>query len=198
LQDYTAPDVNMLHIAESSAESNKINRRNTMTISMYQASVPPMIKTLSNLRSLLEKALVHAEAKKIDPAVLINARLYPDMFPLSRQVQIATDMAKGAASRLAGKEVPSYEDNEATFPELVARLDKTIALLETFKPEDIDGSEDRTITLPMRDRTLTFKGLHYLTDYVLPNVYFHTTTTFAILRHNGVEIGKKDFLGKVD
>ena len=169
-----------------------------MTISMYQASVPAMIKTLSNLRNLLEKALTHAEIKKIDPSVLVNARLYPDMFPLSRQVQIATDMAKGAASRLAGQEVPSYEDNEATFPELIARLDKTIALLVTFKPGDIDGSEDRTITLPMRDRTLTFKGLPYLIDYVLPNVYFHTTTAFAILRHNGVEIGKKDFLGKVD
>ena len=169
-----------------------------MTISMYQASVPAMIKTLSNLRNLLEKALTHAEIKKIDPSVLVNARLYPDMFPLSRQVQIATDMAKGAASRLAGQEVPSYEDNEATFPELIARLDKTIALLATFKPGDIDGSEDRTITLPMRDRTLTFKGLPYLIDYVLPNVYFHTTTAFAILRHNGVEIGKKDFLGKVD
>ena len=169
-----------------------------MTISMYQASVPAMIKTLSNLRNLLEKALTHAEIKKIDPSVLVNARLYPDMFPLSRQVQIATDMAKGAASRLAGQEVPSYEDNEATFPELIARLDKTIVLLATFTPEDIDGSEDRTITLPMRDRTLTFKGLPYLIDYVLPNVYFHTTTAFAILRHNGVEIGKKDFLGKVD
>ena len=169
-----------------------------MTISMYQASVPAMIKTLSNLRNFLEKALTHAEAKKIDPSVLVNARLYPDMFPLSRQVQIATDMAKGAASRLAGQEVPSYEDNEATFPELIARLDKTIALLVTFKPGDIDGSEDHTITLPMRDRTLTFKGLPYLIDYVLPNVYFHTTTAFAILRHNGVEIGKKDFLGKVD
>ena len=169
-----------------------------MKISMYQASVPAMIKTLSNLRNFLEKALTHAEAKKIDPSVLVNARLYPDMFPLSRQVQIATDMAKGAASRLAGQEVPSYEDNEATFPELIARLDKTIALLVTFKPGDIDGSEDRTITLPMRDRTLTFKGLPYLIDYVLPNVYFHTTTAFAILRHNGVEIGKKDFLGKVD
>lgn len=166
-----------------------------MTISMYQASVPPMIKTLSNLRNLLEKAATHTEAKKIDPAVLINARLYPDMFPLSRQVQIATDMAKGAASRLAGNEVPKYEDNEATFPELVARLDKTIALLQTFKPESIDGSEDNIITLPMRDRTLTFKGLAYLLDYVLPNVYFHTTTAYAILRHNGVEIGKKDFLG---
>lgn len=169
-----------------------------MSISMFQASVPPIIKTLSNLRNLLEKAAAHAEAKKIEPSVLINARLYPDMFPLSRQVQIATDMAKGAASRLAGKEVPKYEDNETTFAELIARLDKTIALLETFKPEEIDGSEDNTITLPMRDRTLTFKGQPYLIEYALPNIYFHTTTAYAILRHNGVEIGKKDFLGKVD
>lgn len=166
-----------------------------MTISMYQASVPPIIKTLSNLRSLLEKAAVHVEAKKIDPLVLVNARLYPDMFPLSRQVQIATDMAKGAASRLAGREVPKYEDNEVTFADLIARLDKTIVLLETFTATDIDGSEDNTITLPMRDRTLTFKGLPYLIDYVLPNIYFHVTTAYAILRHNGVVIGKKDFLG---
>lgn len=173
-------------------------RRNTMTISMYLASVSLMIKTLSNLRTLLEKAAAHAEAMKMDPSVLVNARLYPDMFPLSRQVQIATDMAKGAASRLAGKEVPKFEDNETTFPELIARLDKTIALLETFKPEDINGSEDNTITLSMHDRTLTFKGLPYLLEYVLPNIYFHTTAAYAILRHNGVEIGKKDFLGKAD
>lgn len=169
-----------------------------MTISMYQASVPVMIKTLSNLRSLLEKAAIHAEAKKIEPSVLVNARLYPDMFPLSRQVQIATDMAKGAASRLASKDVPKYEDHETTFPELTARLDKTIALLETFRPEDINGSEDNTITLPMRDGTLTFKGQSYLLEYAIPNIYFHVTTAFAILRHNGIEIGKKDFLGKVD
>lgn len=168
-----------------------------MTISMYQASVPPMIKALTNLRAVLEMAAAHAAAKKINPSVLISARLYPDMYPLSRQVQIATDTAKGGASRLAGKEVPKYEDNEVTFLELVARLTKTIVLLESFKPEDIDGSEDRTITLPMHDKTLTFKGLPYLLEYVLPNVYFHVTTAYAILRHNGVEIGKKDFLGKV-
>jgi len=168
-----------------------------MTISMYQASVPPIIKSLTNLRAVLEKAAAHAEAKKIDPTVLINARLYPDMLPLSRQVQIASDTAKGGVSRLAGKEVPKYEDNEATFPELVARIDKTIALLETFKPGDVDGTEDNTIMLPMHDRTLTFKGLPYLLDYVLPNVYFHVTTAYAILRHNGVEVGKKDYLGKV-
>ena len=120
-----------------------------MSISMYLASVPPILRTLINLREILGKAATHAEAKKIDPSVLINARLYPDMLPLSHQVQIATDNAKGAVSRLAGMEPPKYEDNESTFPELVARIDKTIALLETFKPEQIDGSEDKTIILPM-------------------------------------------------
>lgn len=168
-----------------------------MSISMYVASVPPIIRSLTNLRAILEKAIAHAEAKKIDPSVLVNARLYPDMFPLSRQVQIATDVAKGAASRLAGLEPPKFDDNESTFPELLARLDKTIALLESCKPEQIDGSEDRTITLPMHDRTVTFQGLPYLFDFVLPNVYFHATTVYAILRHNGVEIGKKDFLGNI-
>lgn len=168
-----------------------------MSISMYQASVPPIIRALSNLREILLKAAAHADAKKIAPAVLVGARLYPDMYPLSRQVQIATDMAKGGASRLAGKEIPKYEDTESNFAELVARLDKTIALLETIKPAEIDGSEEKVITLQLHERTLTFKGLPYLLDYVLPNVYFHVTTAYAILRHNGVEIGKKDFLGKV-
>jgi len=168
-----------------------------MSISMYPASVTIFLRTLANLKAILEKAAAHAEARKITPSVLLNARLYPDMFPLSRQVQIATDNAKGAASRLAGIEPPKYEDNETSFEELVARIDKTIAFLETFKPEQIDGSEDKTITLPMRDRTLTFKGLPYLLEYVLPNIYFHTTTAYAILRHNGVEIGKQDFLGKI-
>lgn len=168
-----------------------------MSISMYLATVPPILRSLSNLREILGKAAAHAEARKIDPSVLVNARLYPDMFPLSRQVQIASDMAKGAASRLAGLEPPKYEDNEATFAELVARLDKTIALLESIKPEQIDGAEERDIVIPMRDRTLTFKGLPYLLDYVQPNVYFHVATAYAILRHNGVEIGKKDFLGNI-
>ena len=168
-----------------------------MAISMYLASIPPILRALTNLRTILEKAEAHAEARKIDPSVLVNARLYPDMFPLSRQVQIATDNAKGAASRLAGTTPPKYEDNESTFPELVARIDKTIALLKTFKPEQINGSEEKTITLPMHDRTLTFKGMPYLLDYVIPNIYFHVTTAYAILRHNGVEIGKKDFLGEI-
>ncbi len=168
-----------------------------MSISMYKASVPPIVLTLTNLKAILEKAAAHAEAKKIDPPVLLSARLYPDMLPFSRQIQIATDNAKGSVSRLAGIDPPKYEDNESTFPELAARIDKTITLLETFKPGQIDGSEDKTITLPMRDRTLTFKGLPYLLDYALPNIYFHVTTAFAILRHNGVDIGKKDFLGDI-
>ncbi len=167
-----------------------------MTISMYQALVPPVVRSLNNLREILQKAAAHAEARKIDPAVLVNARLYPDMFPLVRQIQIATDVAKGGASRLAGLEAPKYEDNETSIPELVARIDKTISLLASFKPEQIDGSEQKTIILPMRDRTLTYLGLPYLLDFVLPNVYFHVTTAYAILRHNGVEIGKKDFLGE--
>ena len=167
-----------------------------MSISMYLASVPPILRTLTNLRAILEKAASHAEAKKIDPSVLINARLYPDMFPLYHQVQIATDNAKGSVSRLAGVQPPKYEDNETTFAELVARLDKTIALLKTFKQEQIDGSEDKTITLAMRDRTLTFKGMPYLLEYALPNIYFHVVTAYDILRHNGVEIGKQDYLGK--
>lgn len=168
-----------------------------MSISMYVASVPPMIRSLTNLRSILEKAAAHAESKKIAPSVLVNARLYPDMFPLVRQVQIATDVAKGAVSRLAGLEPPKYEDNESTFPEILARIDKTIALLESSDAGQIDGTEDKTIAFPMHDKTLNFKGLPYLLDFVLPNVYFHVTTVYAILRHNGVEIGKKDFLGDI-
>lgn len=168
-----------------------------MSHSMYVVTVPPLIKSLTNCRAILEKAVAYAETKKIDPLVLVNARLSPDMFPLSRQVQIATDVAKGAVSRLAGLEPPKYEDNESSFPELMARLDKTIAFLASFQPEQIDGSEDKAITLPMHDKTVEFKGLPYLTTFVLPNVYFHVTTVYAILRHNGVEIGKKDFLGDI-
>lgn len=164
---------------------------------MYAATVPPIIRSLTNLRSILEKAVAYADLKKIDPAVLVNARLYPDMYPLSRQIQIATDIAKGAVSRLAGQEPPKFEDNETTFPELLARVDKTLDLLKSFTPDQINGSEEKTILLPRHDRTSTFTGLGYLTDFVLPNVYFHVTTAYAILRHNGVEIGKKDFLGEV-
>lgn len=168
-----------------------------MSLSMYEIAVPPMIRSLTNLRSILEKAATHAETKKIAPSVLVNARLYPDMFPLVRQVQIATDVAKGAVSRLAGVEPPKYEDIETTFEELFARVDKTVALLESTDPKQLEGSEENTILLSMHDKTVTFKGLPYLVDFVLPNVYFHVATVYAILRHNGVEIGKKDFLGNI-
>lgn len=163
---------------------------------MYQASVPVFIRTLGNLSGILAKGAAHAEAKKIDPLVLVNGRLFPDMFPLSRQVQIASDTAKGAAARLAGMEPPSYEDNEKTFPELIARLDKTVEFLRTFKPEQIDGSEARTINIKVAGQPMTLQGMTFLLQRALPNLFFHTTTAYAILRHNGVEVGKKDYLGK--
>jgi uncharacterized protein len=167
-----------------------------MKISMYQASVPIFVRMLDNLAAILEKGAAHAEAKKIDPSVLVNSRLYPDMFPLARQVQIASDSAKGGAARLAQAEPPAFEDNEATLPELVARVRKTIAYLETLKPEQIDGSEDKTMTWKTRTSTKSMQGMPYLLTHVLPNMYFHVTTAYDILRHNGVEIGKQDFLGK--
>ena len=167
-----------------------------MTLSMYQASVPVFTRMLDNLATILEKAAAHAEAKKIDPAVFINDRLYPDMLPLARQIMIASDTAKGGAARLAGVEPPSYEDNETSFPELIERLRKTIAYLNTLKPAQIDGSEKKTITLKTRNDTLTFEGMTFLLNRALPNLYFHVSTAYAILRHNGVDIGKKDYLGK--
>ncbi|WP_028081579.1 DUF1993 domain-containing protein [Solimonas soli] len=167
-----------------------------MTISMYQASVPVLVRMLGNLKGLLEKGSAHAEARKFDATVLADSRLFPDMFPLSRQVQIATDMAKGGVARLAGTEPPKFEDHERTLTELIARVDKTIAFLQSFKPEQIDGSESRTITLQMRGGTRNFEGLGYLLHFVLPNFYFHVTTAYNLLRHNGVEIGKPDFLGR--
>lgn len=167
-----------------------------MNISMYQASVPVFIRMLDNLAAVLEKAAAHAEARKIDPAVLVSSRLYPDMFPLSKQVQIAADAAKGGAARLAQQEPPAFEDNEATFADLVARTRKTVDYLRTLKPEQIDGSEDRTVTWKTRTATKSMQGMPYLLNHVMPNLYFHITTAYAILRHNGVEIGKGDFLGK--
>lgn len=166
-----------------------------MQISMYQASAVSFANMLSNLLVVLKKAEAHAVAKKIDLSVFVNARLAPDMFPLVRQVQIATDMSKGCVSRLAGLEPPKYEDNEQTFPDIYARLEKTIAHMHSFKPAQIDGSEDRKIELQQRTGTRTFKGMGYLLDYVYPNFYFHATTTYAILRHNGVDVGKGDFMG---
>ena len=163
---------------------------------MYQASIPSLIRSLNNLAAILEKGLAHAEAKKIAPAVLVNSRLYPDMFPLGRQVQIASDIARKGAARLAGLEAPNLEDNETTFPELIARLGKTTAYLETLTPEQIDGSEEKSITLPVGKDTMTFEGLPFLLSFILPNVYFHVTTAYDILRHCGVDLGKLDYLGK--
>jgi uncharacterized protein len=166
-----------------------------MTLSMYQASLPNFIRGLNNLSAILTKAAAHAEAKKIDPSVFINARLAPDMFPLSRQVQITTDQVKGFAARIAGVEIPSYPDTESTFPELQARITKTVDFLKSFKPEQIDGNEEKNIELKAGQRELKFKGQDYLTHFVIPNFYFHITTAYAILRHNGLEIGKKDYIG---
>jgi uncharacterized protein len=166
-----------------------------MSLNMYQASIPVFIRMLGNLSTILDKTLAHAEAKKIDPSIFINARLTPDMYPLSRQVQIATDMVKGCAARLAGIDVPSYEDNETTFADLQARIAKTVAFLQSVSAEQINGSEERKVTLKLRGKEVNFIGQPYLLDFVLPNLYFHITTTYAILRHNGVEIGKMDYLG---
>ena len=166
-----------------------------MTISMYEASIPVFIRMLKNLAAILAKGAAYAEAKKIEPAVLVNSRLFPDMFPLARQVQIASDAAKGCGARLAGREPPKFEDNEATFPELLTRIDKSIAYLETLKPEQINGSEQRTITLQIRNKTVNFLGMPFLLNFALPNFYFHVTTAYDILRHCGVEIGKQDFIG---
>jgi hypothetical protein len=166
-----------------------------MQITMYDTLVPTANRMLGNLSTFLDKAEAFAAAKKIDAAVLLNSRLAPDMLPLTRQVQIATDMAKGAAARLSGTEVPKFEDNETTIADLKARLAKTLAFVNSVDAAKFGGSEDRDITLQTRTGDRHFKGLNYLRDYVLPNVYFHTTATYAILRHNGVELGKNDFIG---
>ena len=166
-----------------------------MKISMYHASVPAFVRALNNLAMILEKGAAHAVAKKIDPAVLINSRLYPDMLPLARQVQIAADTAKSGTARLAGAEAPKYPDNEASFPELIARIRNTVTYLESFKPEQLDGGEEKTVSWQTPSSTKSMQGLPYLLSHALPNVHFHVTTAYNILRHCGVELGKRDFLG---
>jgi hypothetical protein len=162
---------------------------------MYQISIPVFTHVLNSLSNILNKGAAHAEAKKIDPTVFINDRLAPDMFPLSRQVQIATDAVKGCAARLANVEIPSFADTETSFPELQERVAKTLAFIKTITPEQVNGSEDREVTLKVRGNDIQLKGLAYLNHFALPNMYFHVTATYAILRHNGVELGKMDFLG---
>ncbi|HEX3895224.1 MAG TPA: DUF1993 family protein [Rudaea sp.] len=166
-----------------------------MTISMYDSLVPTINRVLKNLSLILDKGAALAEKKQIDGTVLTGSRLAPDMFPLSRQVQIACDIAKGAAARLSGTEIPKFEDTETTFPELKARIDKTLQFVNGIAADTFKDSEKRDIVLTNRRGDLKFTGLGYLNEFVLPNVYFHATAAYAILRHNGVEIGKTDFLG---
>ena len=168
-----------------------------MSLSMYQASVPALLRGLDNLSAILKKAEDHAAARKIDPAVLLAARLFPDMLPMIRQVFIAADFAKGVPARLAGVEVPKYEDDEKTFAELQARIAKTKDFVTSLTAAQIDGSEERDIELMIGGNPRTFKGQAYLTGFGLPNFYFHLTTAYNILRHNGVELGKRDFIGQV-
>lgn len=168
-----------------------------MSIGIYEVSIPMFIHTLKNLRTILEKAAAHAEANKFDPAVLANSRLFPNMWPLINQIQIATDAAKGAAARLAGIAPPKFEDVEKTFPELLARIDKTLDFLQTIKPEQLEGAEARTIHVESRINPYSASGLNFLRHRAIPNFFFHVTTAYAILRHNGVELGKADFLGAI-
>ena len=168
-----------------------------MKLSMYQASAPRFAHGLRNLSAILDKAQAHVEARKIDPAVPGTLRLIADMFPLARQVQIACDTAKGAVARLAGVEIPKFEDNEATLPELKARIARTLDFVESVPAAKIDGSEEREVVLQMRSGELRLQGLQYLMGHACPNFYFHLTTAYNILRANGVELGKKDFIGSL-
>lgn len=167
-----------------------------MTLSLYSVAVPPFKKNLAILDTLLDKAAVYAEARKIDPAALLQSRLFPDMFPLTRQFQLACDFAKAGAARLAGVPVPAQPDVETTIPELKARIARTIEFLDTIRPEQMEGRETAIVTIPYGSGELKFEGSEYLLQHALPNFYFHCATVYAILRHNGLEIGKRDFLGR--
>lgn len=166
-----------------------------MSLSMYQASVPVFVRALGNLRHVFQKGEAHAKSKNVSDEVLLQTRLIPDMLPLVKQVQIACDMATRGAARLAGAEPKSFEDNETTLPQVYARIDAAIAYIESFKPEQIDGSETRAIHLKMRNGEMDFSGQDYLLGFVTPNLYFHCTTAYDLFRAMGVEIGKSDFIG---
>ena len=167
-----------------------------MSLSMHASSVPVFVRMFSNTLAWLDKAQAHAQARKFDPANYLGMRLAPDMLPLTRQIQIATDGAKGCVARLAGQEVPKWDDTEATMDDLAARLKRAVDYVQTFTPQQLDGTEGREIVLPMRTgEPLRFNGESYLKHFVLPNLYFHSTITYALLRHAGVELGKRDFLG---
>jgi hypothetical protein len=166
-----------------------------MTISMYQASVPRFVNILGNLSGILDKAQAHVDAKKIDQSALTTYRIFPDMLPMTKQVQIACDAAKGVVARLAGGEIPMFEDNEVTIADLKARIAKTVAYIQSVKPAQIDGTEDKEIVIKRGDKETHYKGMQFLLGHAVPNFYFHVTTTYNILRHNGIDIGKRDFLG---
>ena len=166
-----------------------------MTISMYQASVPRFVNILGNLSNILDKAQAHVDAKKLDTVALTTYRLFPDMLPMKSQVQIACDTAKGVVARLAGVDIPVYEDNEQTLSDLKARIAKTIAFIQTVTPKQIDGTEEKEVVIKRGDKETRYKGMQFLLGHALPNFYFHVTTAYNILRHNGIEIGKRDYLG---
>jgi hypothetical protein len=170
----------------------------TMAISLYDVTIPMLSTALSNLDAILDKAIAHATAKKIDAKVLPDTRLIADMMPLSRQIQTACDSAKGAAARLAGIDIPKHEDNETTLPELKARIAKALAFINTVKPDQLTGAESREITLTFPGKTLKFTGQSYVTTFVIPNFFFHVTMAYALLRQNGVDIGKLDYIGKLE
>ncbi len=167
-----------------------------MPLTMYTATVPTCTRALNNLAAILEKSGTHAEARKIDPKVLLNTRLYPDMLPLSTQIHIACDIAQGGAARLAGAEVPVFEAKERSLAEWIAATRATVTYLESLKPEQFEGAEDRTVSWQTRTSTKTMQGTPYLFHHVLPNVFFHVTTAYDILRQSGLEIGKMDYLGR--
>jgi hypothetical protein len=168
-----------------------------MALTMFDASVPSFLRQLAALDAVLDKAAAHAAARKIDPAVLLGMRLYPDMFPLTRQVQLTCDFAKNTTSRLAGQEPPKWPDEETTIEQLKARIAKTVDFIKGFAAAQLAGAEDRDVTLPIGGKPTTFKGGHFLFDFALPNFYFHATTAYDILRHAGVELGKRDFMGQL-
>jgi uncharacterized protein len=168
---------------------------NPMSFSIYDASIPPMIRMLQSIAKVMDKAVAQTKSEDKDLSTLLDARLAPDMHPFPRQIQIMSDAAKGAAARLAGIEAPAMPDTETTFPELQARISKTIDFLKSVKPEQLSGAEDRKIELKSPNRTLEFNGRDFLTQFALPNFYFHATTAYGLLRHKGIAIGKTDYLG---
>ncbi|WP_229008141.1 DUF1993 family protein [Methylophilus sp. Leaf408] len=163
---------------------------------LYDVSIAPLVRNLQNLKHILQQGELYAEQKKVEPQVILNSRLSIDMYPLTRQVQLVSDMSKGAGARLAGLEIPQYADDETSFEMLYARIDKTIDFLSKIQPAQLEGAESKEVVLTIRKIDLTFTGLDYLQKWAMPNVYFHITTAYNILRHIGVPLGKTDYLGQ--